>query len=339
MAILGKTRIKNKLTVAYTEESSSKDTGALIVEGGVGIEGNLNIGKNFKGGGTGEISGSFKAGSYLNLPVASTSIQGITYLKSSIESADSTNDRAATPKAVRDAITSSSNTLNSTITSVSSQLSSEINSLETDLNSLETDLNSNINNLTSKVNTNKANTDNAINSLVSSINSSLSNLTSDINDALNSLLTGFIVKTYRTGYTSTSEGKMSCTIPNYNSNMQIFAFINGFTLSDGSNNNLKEYEVSASGATATVTTVNSLKTNQDFMVIAIWVEKVSSISSFNIIADTINVPSTNQLNVASFARKIENNITETSKDIINNVFNKPEEDNKEDDIIKEDIEI
>lgn len=339
MAILGKTRIKNRLTVAHTEESSSKDTGALIVEGGVGIEGNLNIGKNFKGGGTGEVSGNFKAGSYSNLPIASTSVRGVTYLKSSIETADSTTDRAATPKAVREAITSSSNTLNSTITSVSNQLSSEISSLETDLNSLETDLSSDINNLTSKVDSNKINTDNAINNLVSSINSSLSNLASDINDALNSLLNGFIVKTYRTGYTSTSEGKMSCTIPNYNSNMQVFAFINGFTLSDGSNNDLKEYEVNVSGATATVTTVNSLKTSQDFMVIVVWVEKVSSIGSFNITADTINVPSTNQINVTSFARKIENNITETSKDIINNIFNRPEEDNKEDDIIKEDIEI
>ena len=52
--INGPTKINNTLEIANTTQSTNKDTGALIVDGGVGIEKNLNVGGDTTIGGTTE---------------------------------------------------------------------------------------------------------------------------------------------------------------------------------------------------------------------------------------------------------------------------------------------
>jgi len=51
-AIYGQTIIEKPTNVAYTIESDSKNTGALVVKGGVGINGNMNLGGIFRCGTT-----------------------------------------------------------------------------------------------------------------------------------------------------------------------------------------------------------------------------------------------------------------------------------------------
>lgn len=61
---------------------------------------------------------------------------------------------------------------------------------------------------------------------------------------------------------------LSIQIPDYNPNtMVVLAYLNGFTLSDGTNSDLVEYTVSDTGL---VSTVNAYPKDQDFMVIVLY---------------------------------------------------------------------
>ena len=76
--------------------------------------------------------------------------------------------------------------------------------------------------------------------------------------------------TWRQTITSSGDTSqiLSIQIPDYNKEtMQVFAYLNGFTLSDGSNSDLVEYTVSDTGL---VSTVHEYPKDQDFMVIVFY---------------------------------------------------------------------
>lgn len=71
--------IQNNLVVSSTQQSTSKDTGAVVVEGGVGIEKNLNIGGSFNVLGSSILSSSLFVGGETTF-VSNVSIGGDTLL-------------------------------------------------------------------------------------------------------------------------------------------------------------------------------------------------------------------------------------------------------------------
>ena len=203
MAVLGISEISN-LLITDSIAATDTNTGALRVNGGTSIKGNLYIG------------GIIRPTTYMNLPIASINNTTLGVTKLYNQKGDQT-DGAATPKALNDAYNDLNTKLTDNVDQINETHESDINTLTANIENIKV-----------------------------------------------------IPCSWRKSIKTTSEGQASITIPSYNKErMQVMAFINGFTLSDGSNSDLKEYTISDDGV---VTTTNSLLANQDFMVIVFYNE-------------------------------------------------------------------
>lgn len=289
MAVLGTSKISD-LIVTNTKGAQVGDveTGDLLVEGGASVKGNLNVGN------------TVYAQTYNNLPVATiTNEGGITKLYDQV---GSEQDGAITPNGVRKL----QDTINSNISDLS-------NTVINNYNTLNTKIDTEVSTLTTKIDTDISNLNTAINQRIDSEVADLENQIANIqiepadedtqgiaylyNEAnatdqddgaitpkavdtkIETALENYtpsdeavqaIIRTWRSSIRTSTEGIASIQIENYTTDMQVMAFINGMALSAAEPK--IEYTLSDTGL---VTTTNSLLSNQDFMVIALYNEIIS----------------------------------------------------------------
>lgn len=289
MAVLGTSKISD-LIVTNTKGAQVGDveTGDLLVEGGASVKGNLNVGN------------TVYAQTYNNLPVATiTNEGGITKLYDQV---GSEQDGAITPNGVRKL----QDTINSNISDLS-------NTVINNYNTLNTKIDTEVSTLTTKIDTDISNLNTVINQRIDSEVADLENQIANIqiepadedtqgitylyNEAnatdqddgaitpkavdtkIETALENYtpsdeavqaIIRTWRSSIRTSTEGTASIQIENYTTDMQVMAFINGMALSAAEPK--IEYTLSDTGL---VTTTNSLLSNQDFMVIALYNEIIS----------------------------------------------------------------
>ena len=289
MAVLGTSKISD-LIITNTEGAQVGDveTGDLLVEGGASVKGNLNVGN------------TVYAQTYNNLPVATiTNEGGITKLYDQV---GTEQDGAITPNGVRK--------LQDTINGDISDLS---NTVTNNYNTLNTKIDTEVSTLTTKIDTDISNLNTTINQRIDSEVADLENQIANIqiepadedtqgitylyNEAhatdqddgaitpkavdtkIETALENYtpsdeavqaIIRTWRSSIRTSTEGTASIQIENYTTDMQVMAFINGMALSAAEPK--IEYTLSDTGL---VTTTNSLLSNQDFMVIALYNEIIS----------------------------------------------------------------